>query len=102
MSFFSWFTSFVKLFDCRFGATESRAYSIGIIYLCFLNLACSICYKTRNIIVVGVIPGLKEPSLTQLNNVLQPLANDFTEFQKCTFTARVGLLNDTELTFVPS
>ena len=37
------------------------SYSVGVIYAVILNLSCSLRNKERNIIIVGVIPGLKEP-----------------------------------------
>ena len=42
---------------------EHTVYSVGVISITFLNLPRLARFKRENIIVVGVIPGLKEPSL---------------------------------------
>ena len=47
-------------------------YSVGVIYLVVLNLPREERYKMENIILVGIIPGPKEPKLT-LNSYLAPL-----------------------------
>ena len=53
---------------------ERSAYSIGVIYL-VQNLPPSLCFKLENIIVVGLIPGSKEPKKT-INSYLRPLIDD--------------------------
>lgn len=47
-------------------------YSVGAIYLTVMNLPHKIRYKQENVILVGLIPGPKEPSL----NILRLLVDD--------------------------
>ena len=54
---------------------ERSAYSIGVIYLVVQNLPRSLCFKLENVIVVGLIPGPREPKNT-INSYLKPLIND--------------------------
>ena len=53
-------------------------YSVGVIYLVILNLPRSIRYKRENVILFGVIPGPREPSLT-INSYLLPLVTELKE-----------------------
>ena len=53
--------------------------SVGAIYLCIANLPRSLRYKQENIILVGIIPGPKEPKLT-INSYLEPLVDELKEF----------------------
>ena len=46
--------------------------SVGVIYLCILNLPRRLRYKQENILLVGIIPGPKEPKLVA-NAFLTPL-----------------------------
>ena len=50
-------------------------YSVGLVYLVILNLPRSIRFKRENVILVGVIPGPCEPSLT-VNTYLSTLVSD--------------------------
>ena len=43
---------------------EHITYTVGVIYLALLNLPRSVRYKRENIILVGIIPGPAEPSLS--------------------------------------
>lgn len=54
---------------------KHRTYSIGVLYLAIVNLPRAIRFKRENIILVGLIPGPKEPSL-DLNTYLSPLVSD--------------------------
>ena len=54
---------------------EHVVYSVGVMYLAFLNLPRSIRFKRENIILCGIIPGPCEPSLT-MNTYLAPLVTD--------------------------
>ena len=56
-------------------------YSLGAIYLTFLNLPRRLRNKTNNIILVGLIPGPKEPK-HDLNSYLEPLVNELKQFWK--------------------
>lgn len=53
--------------------------SIGALYLVILNLPRQERYKKENMILVGVIPGPKEPSLN-INSYLAPLVHELNEF----------------------
>ena len=53
---------------------EHTQYSIGVIYLAILNLPRSERYKLENVIIVGCIPGPKEPS--NINPYLKPLVDE--------------------------
>lgn len=56
-------------------------YSIGALYLVILNLPRDERYKIENIILIGIIPGPKEPSLT-INSYLAPLVLELQEAYK--------------------
>ena len=56
-------------------------YSVGVIYLTIVNLPRSIRFKRENVLVVGMIPGPSEPSLT-VNSYLQPLVLDLLSLWK--------------------
>lgn len=53
-------------------------YSVGAIYLIIQNLPRCMRYKRENVILVGLIPGPKEPKLT-MNSFLQPLVHELKE-----------------------
>ena len=55
--------------------------SVGVIYLVLLNLPRSVRYNIENVILVGVIPGPKEPSLV-LNSYLAPLVKELNDLWK--------------------
>ncbi|VDB89959.1 unnamed protein product [Peniophora sp. CBMAI 1063] len=49
------------------------------ISLVCLNLPPNIRFKDENMILIGIVPGPKEPSLEQINFVLRPLVDDLLE-----------------------
>ena len=51
--------------------------SVGSIVMTILNLPLSLWYKPENIYLVGVIPGLREPSLDEINHILCLLVDTF-------------------------
>ena len=53
--------------------------SVGAIYLVIQNLPCSERYKWENMILIGLIPGPKEPKYT-INSYLFPLVKELQEF----------------------
>ena len=55
-------------------------YSVGVIYLTVMNLPRSIRYKLENIIIVGIIPGPREPSLGKIDSFLAPLVSELKDF----------------------
>ncbi|KAF8595016.1 hypothetical protein BDV93DRAFT_576770 [Ceratobasidium sp. AG-I] len=58
-----------------FGMEEKH--SLGAIYVCFLNLHRSLRYRPENTILACIIPGPGEPHLEQLNEILDPLVEEF-------------------------
>ena len=57
---------------------KHRTYSIGVIYLAIMNLPRNIRFKRENIILIGLIPGPKEPSKS-LNSYLTPMVAELLE-----------------------
>lgn len=60
---------------------KHRTYSMGVLYLVVMNLPRSIRFKRENLIIVGIIPGPNEPSLT-INSFLTPLVSDLISLWK--------------------
>lgn len=56
-------------------------YSVGIVYLVIMNLPRSERYKRQNVLIVGVIPGPKEPPLS-INSYLGPLVTELLQLWK--------------------
>ena len=54
-------------------------YSVGAIYLTIMNLPRQVRFKQENVLLVGLIPGPKEPSLT-INSYLRPLLDELLTF----------------------
>ena len=54
---------------------ERSTYSIGVIFLVVQNLPLSLQFKLENIIIVGMIPGPKEPKIT-INSYLKPMIDE--------------------------
>ncbi len=54
---------------------KHRQYSVGVMHLAIMNLPRNIRLKRENIILLGLIPGPKEPPLT-INTYLTPLVSD--------------------------
>ena len=61
-----------------FNPFEETIYSAGAIYLVILNLPRSERYKIENMILVGMIPGPREPK-RDINSYLVPLVNELLE-----------------------
>ena len=53
-------------------------YSIGVMYLVVMNLPRSEQYRRKNLILVGIIPGPNEPSLT-INSYIRPLVDELNK-----------------------
>lgn len=53
---------------------ENASYSVGAMYLAILNLPLAVRYKPENVVVVGLMPGPKEPSMT-MNTFLKPIVD---------------------------
>ena len=56
-------------------------YAVGVIYLIVLNLPRHIRYKRDNVILIGIIPGPREPEYT-INTYLKPLIKELIQFWK--------------------
>jgi len=63
-----WFQPYSRVMD-----------SVGVIYLCVLNLPRHLRYKQENILLLGLCPGPKEPKLV-VNGFLSPLVDELKEF----------------------
>ena len=57
---------------------EHVTYAVGVIFLVVLNLPRSIRFKRENVILYGIIPGPKEPSLT-INTYLSPMISELLD-----------------------
>ena len=77
-----WFNPFSRL-----------QYSVGAIYLTIQNLPRNMRYKMENVILVGIIPGPKEPKLT-INSYLAPLVEELKNLWK-------GVVLDVGLSSLP-
>ena len=60
---------------------KHSTYSIGVMYLVVMNLPRSDRYRRKNLIVVGIIPGPTEPSVT-INSYLRPLVDELNKLWK--------------------
>ena len=58
---------------------KDSVYSVGVLYLSFLNLPPQERNKEENIAIVGIIPGPQEPS-RDVNSFLDPLVDDLLDF----------------------
>lgn len=66
------------------------SYSVGVIYAVVINLPRNLRYKEENVIIVGVIPGPKEPS-KNINSYLGPFVQELLELYSGTwFTTSHG------------
>ncbi|SMN01974.1 hypothetical protein SPONN_281 [uncultured Candidatus Thioglobus sp.] len=54
---------------------KHRTYSIGVMYLCIINLPRGVRFKRENVILLGLIPGPSEPSV--INSYIAPHVSDF-------------------------
>ena len=79
---------------------KHKTYSIGVLYLVVMNLPRNIRFKRENLIIVGIIPGPHEPSLT-INTFLTPLVSElislwgglpFKTYSNATVRIRCALL----------
>ena len=62
-----------------FNPFKRTEYSMGVLYLVFINIPRSQRFKWKNIIILGIIPGPKEPSLT-INSYLRPHIDELLKF----------------------
>jgi len=74
------FSLSVDAFNPFLNKQAGKKASSTAIYMVCLNLPPSIRYKPENMYLAGVIPGPREPSLTQINHLLNPLVEELLEF----------------------
>jgi len=55
---------------------DLSTYSVGVLYLVILNLPRSIRFKPENVLIAGIIPGPKEPRMSEMNSYLRPLVKE--------------------------
>lgn len=72
------FTLNIDFFNVEGMRIRGASTSCGLISLVCLNLAPEIRYKPENMYVC-IIPGPKEPSLTELNHYMRPIINHFVQ-----------------------
>jgi len=68
----------VDFFNSEGITTRSASTSNGIISAACLNLPLDIRYKPENTYLAGVIPGPKEPHLTELNHYMRPVVDQLS------------------------
>lgn len=56
------------------------SYSVGVIYAVIVNLPRAMRYKKENVMIIGIIPGPKEPN-KQINSYLGPFVKELLELQ---------------------
>lgn len=61
---------------------HGASYSCSAIYLTVNNLPRAVRYKKENAILVGLMPGLKEPKTYEINHYLRPLVKKLQELYK--------------------
>jgi len=71
------FSLSVDFFNPLGNKAAGKKISIGLISLVCLNLPPHLRYRSENMFLAGVIPGPKEPLLSDVNNFLAPLVDDF-------------------------
>jgi hypothetical protein len=75
------FTLHIDFFNPEGTNAHSASISCGIISLACLNLPAHLRYKPQNM-YLAVIPGPREPSLTELNHYIRPLIDDMVKAWK--------------------
>ncbi|KAL6302731.1 hypothetical protein BKA93DRAFT_736195 [Sparassis latifolia] len=65
-----------------FGITDNRPHSAGGVYLSFAGLHRSVRFAQPFVHLITNIPGPKEPSLEQLDHVLEPVVADMRQLYK--------------------
>lgn len=70
----------VDAFNPFLNKQAGKKVSSTAIYMVLLNLPPSVRYKVENMYLAGIVPGPREPSLTQINHLLRPLVDELLEF----------------------
>ena len=66
----------------RFQAVEKSSHSTGALYLTVCNNPRNIRFIHEETLLIMGIPGPVEPSLDQMNNVMEPIVEDFLDLGK--------------------
>jgi hypothetical protein len=66
----------VDFFHPEGTSRHSDTSSCGLISMVCLNIPLALRYKPENVFIAGIIPGPKEPHLTELNHYVKPLIDD--------------------------
>jgi Transposase family tnp2 len=70
------FTLNIDFFNIEGMKVRGASTSCGIVSMVCLNLPFEIRYNPENIFIAGIIPGPRQPSLTDLNHYVKPLIDD--------------------------
>ena len=74
------FSLYLDWFNSEGNSSHGKHNSVGAIVLICLNLPPTQRYKVENVFLFGIIPGPREPSLDEVNHLLQPLIDELKEF----------------------
>ena len=86
------FTLNVDFFNVEGMRTRGATTSCGIISMACLNLPADLRYKPENMYLAGIIPGPREPHLTEINHYTKPLIDDLVEsWERGVRFSRTGL-----------
>lgn len=85
----------VDFFNIEGMRIRGASTSCGIISMACLNLPIDIRYKPENMYLAGIIPGPREPHLTELNHYIRPLIDDmFISWDQGVYISRTALCPD--------
>ncbi|KAH8919157.1 hypothetical protein BT69DRAFT_1198683, partial [Atractiella rhizophila] len=76
---FSFFSDWYNPFTMRIAGKQR---STGIFIFFCLNLLINARYRPENLFVAGLTPGGKEPTVTMINNILEPIVQDLEILQE--------------------
>jgi hypothetical protein len=74
------FAFFYDNFNPYHNRQAGKKYSVGVMFLVCLNLCSDERFKRQNMFLIGILPGPKQPSLTQINHFLKPLVDQLGTF----------------------